>query len=499
MNEHDALTVLDRRMTEASAELRRAVDEALVSPPAARPTTTLAARPAEAGVALSPPIMLERSGAPARTHRRWMWAAAAAVIAVAGVVGMIVVGGGKDKDNPPATTEPQPFLVPGWLPSGWGPQSAARGAALPARPSSAAVYGSSSAEDPWAGDVVAVLVNADPASPPGAEAVEVAGHAGTVVRDGETLVITVPVGRRTFTVTGRGFDQDTLIRIAAAAVDGRPIEPVLPPGLVELAHGALDIATLPPAGGLSLVYGADSSGHSVTIAQRPGQASELGLLRLVLPAPNTMSDVEVHGQPGVLVTGDSFPSMVQWIEPPGLLVTVWAEGLGDEELTRFVDAMRPSTDAEIDDLVTRYHESPDVTDDLQEGEVVVATGDRGAVHWRVTAREHAGSVDVSYEDESSGFGFGVSPAPGSAPALDVGTSDTVDELGERVMIGAADPTVARVVVEAAGQRPLPVEVYRPAELTQTVIVGFVPKAYDHGEVVGLDANGGELARTPLEQ
>jgi hypothetical protein len=32
-----------------------------------------------------------------------------------------------------------------------------------------------------------------------------------------------------------------------------------------------------------------------------------------------------------------------------------------------------------------------------------------------------------------------------------------------------------------------------------VIVGFLPEAYDHGEVVGLDADGHELARTLLEQ
>ena len=509
MNEHDALTVLDRRMTGASAELRRAVDDALGDQPSAGASAT-AGESGGAGVGPSPAIKLERSAAPSPRKWRWVWAAAAAVIAVAGVAGLVIVGDGKDQGAPPASTGAQPFLVPGWLPAGWAPKSAVQGAASADQLSSATVYGSSAAEDPWTGDtVVVVRVDAGGSTAAaGSEIVDVSGHAATLTRDGETLIVTVPVGDRTFSVTGRGVDRDALLRVAAAAVDGQPIEAVLPPGLAEVAGGSLDVASLPLAGGLSLVYGADSSGHSVTIMQRPGRASEVGLLRLVLPAPNTMTEVDVRGQPGVVVQspadsdaeGAGFPSIVQWVEAPGLLVTVFAEGLGDEDLMRLAEEMRPSTDAEIDDLVERYHQPPGVSDGLQEGEVVVAAGDRGAEHWRVTAREDAGSVDVSYEDESSGFGFGVAsdPDPDLAPAVDVSTSDTVDGRGERAMIGVADPTVARVVVEAAGQPPLPAEVYRHDGLTRAVIVGFVPEAYDHGEVVAFDANGLELARTPLE-
>jgi hypothetical protein len=508
MNEHDALTVLDRRMTAASAELRRAVDDALGDRPAAG-ASAASRESGGAGVGLSPAIKLERSAAPSRRQRRWVWAAAAGVIAVAGVAGLVIVGGGKDEDAPPASTGAQPFLVPGWLPAGWGPQSAVRGGASADPPSTATVYGSSTAADPWTGDA-AVVVRVDAGgstAPAGAETVDVSGHTATLARDGETLTVTVPLGDRTYSVTGRGVDRDALLRVAAAAVDGQPIEAVLPPGLVEVARGSLDVAGLPPPGGLSLVYGTDSSAHSVTITQRPGQASEVGLLRLVLPAPNTMTEVEVRGQPGVLLEspagsdaqGAGIPSIVQWVEAPGLLVTVFTEGLEGEDLMRLAEEMRPSTDAEIGDLVDRYYAPPVVSDDLQEGEVVVAAGDRGADHWQVTAREDAGSIDVSYADESAGFGFAVAPGPGSAPALDVTTSDTVDERGERAMIGVVDPTVTRVVVEAAGQPPLPVDVYRHDGLTGAVIVGFVPRAYDDGEVVALDADGLELARTPLEQ
>jgi hypothetical protein len=501
MNEHDALTVLDRRMAEATAELRRAVEDALSGPTSVPPGTE--AMGLERGAGSSPAIKLDLAAPPSRRHRRWVWAAAAAVIAIAGVAGLVLVNGRNDNDAPPADTGPQPFLTPGWLPAGWGPKSAVRGNASAGQPSTATVYGLSTAEDPWTGDVVLVVQvdRGGTTSAAGSDTVDVAGHTGTISRDGTNLTVTVPVSDRTFTITGVGVERDAILRVAAAAVDGQPIEPVLPPGLVEVASGPLDFAGQPSAGSLALMYGADSSTHLVTIMQRPGRASEIGLMRLVLPAPNTTTDVEVHGQPGILLEGDGVPSVVQWVEAPDLLVTVWADGLDGEELMRLAEAMQPATDAEIDELVSQYHESPVVTDDLAEGEVVVASGDRGSAHWRVTAKDDNGSVDVSYADGSSGFGFAVAPGPDqdAAPVLGATTSDTVNELGERVLIGVADPTIARVVVEAAGQRRLPVELYRRDELPGAVIVGFVPDTYDGGEVVGLDANGHEVVRTPLEQ
>jgi hypothetical protein len=502
MNEHEALTVLDRRMADASAELRRAVEDAL-GDSASVPASTAATGQERGGAGSAPAIKLDLAAAPSGRHRRWVWAAAAAVIAIVGVAGLVLVNGRKDNDAPPASTGAQPFLTPGWLPPGWGPKSAVRGNGSAGQPSTATVYGLSTAEDPWTGDVVLVVQidRGGTTTAAGSDTVDVAGHAGTISRDGPNLTVTVPVGDRTFTITGFGLDRDAVLRVAAAAVDDQPIEPVLPPDLVEVASGSLDFAGQPPARGLALVYGADSSTHSVTIMQRPGRASEIGLVRLVLPAPNTTTDVEVHGQPGILLEGADVPSVVQWVEAPDLLVTLWADGLGGEDLIRLAEAMQPATDAEIDDLVSQYHEFPVVTDDLAEGEVVVASGDRGSSHWRVTAREDNGSVDVSYTDGSSGFGFAVAPGPGpdSEPELGVTTSDTVDERGERVLIGVADPTIARVVVEAAGQPRLLVELYRRDELPGTVIVGFVPDTYDGGAVVGLDANGHELVRTPLEQ
>src|SRR5262245_59217382 len=123
MNERDALTVLDRRMTAASADLRRAVDETLGSRPATGPTAAAIGN-GGAGAGPTSPIKLERATAPSRS-RRWVWAAAAAVIALVGVAGLVMVDRGKDKSTPPANPGPQPFLVPGWLPPEWGPKSAA--------------------------------------------------------------------------------------------------------------------------------------------------------------------------------------------------------------------------------------------------------------------------------------------------------------------------------------------------------------------------------------
>lgn len=509
MNEHDALNVLDRRMRAASGELQRAIAAATDggSPAVARADD----QPSKAEDS-APPLRLDDVMSPQPSRQRWLLAAAVAVIA-AGVAGVIVVGRGGDDDSPPATTGDQPFLVAGWLSSGWRPVAAER-TDEPSGPwETGAVYGSSTAADPWSGTVVAILRTDSTGSfaAPEAEPIDVAGHDATIEEADGTWVVTLALEDQTLLVSGRGVGRDTVLGVAALAVEDGPVEPALPDGLVAIADGLVD----PSVGGMYVRYEPESGSGSVTIAQRPGQETELGLIRFWLPDTYEASEITVRGQRALLLTENApdveGPDIVQWVEPPGLLVTVSADGLGDDELDRQVEQLRPSTDAEIDELVDRY-EPPATTAAPQAREIVVAEGDRGPNHWRVTAREDpGGSSEVSYEDEHTGMGFATESAElddgpvetddgavaGQGPELEVIVSETLDDRDEAAMIGVADAAITEVVVEAAGEPPLPVELHRDDELIRTVIVGWVPRAYLDGDVVGRDTTGREVARTSL--
>jgi hypothetical protein len=521
MNEREALMVVDRQMRQASAELLRAVDEAIGGERTKHESVT-------AGTVIdddvSRVVRLEGSIPLARSRRRWVWAAAAAVIAVAGVAGLLIVGRGDD-DSPPATSV-QPFLVPGWLPSGWGPTSAVRGLKQPELSGMATVYGSTTLVNSMGGEFIYVLRfnSVGPLDTRDSETVDVAGHEATIQRDGDTWGVTVSVADETFMVSGRGVTRDEILDVAAAAVEGRPVEPVLPSGLVEVADGWLDVTGQPGADGLALTYEADSGGGKVGIGQRPGRSSELGVFLTVLPAPDTLSQVTVRGQSGLRAKwqggGDfdikGLSDVVQWIEPPGLLVTVTGDGLSDEELNRVIEGMRESTDTEIDELIKPYPE-PETSAYVEGGgeavavpEVVVAEGDRGSDHWMVTASETAaeqqlvddvglvaGSFWVSYEDEYQNLGFAADSGSGASPGLDVRTGERRNDRVETIVIGVADDSVAEVVVEATGQPALAVEIYQHDELTEQVIVGFIPDAYNDGEVVAFDGRGREIARIPV--
>jgi hypothetical protein len=277
MNEHEALNVLDARMRAASVELHRAIAAAInqESPTVARADHQPSIPEDSATV-----IRLDEGMSPHPLRRRWLLAAAAAVIA-AGVAGVIIVGRGGDGDSPPATTRDQRFLVPGWLPPGWDPVVAER-TAEPSGPwKTGAVYGSSNAADPWSGTIVAIL-RTDTTAPldtTEAETVDVAGHQATIEEADGTWVVTVALDDQTLLVSGRGVGRDTVVGVAAAAAEDLPIEPALAGGLIPIAEGLVD----PSAGGMYVRYGSESGSHAVTIAQRPGQEAELGLIRFLLP------------------------------------------------------------------------------------------------------------------------------------------------------------------------------------------------------------------------
>ena len=311
------------------------------------------------------------------------------------------------------------FCLGGCRPAGsrW---SRLRGAVTAVPTSTVTIYGSGTLLEQGPGAVGVMITRVDAVEPldaTGATTVDVSGHEATIEGDGETLVVTVPVVDHTFTVTGAGISRGELLRIAAAAVDGRPIEPLLSSGLVEVAHGSPDDTSGPTGDGLSLGYGTDAGAGSVTINQRPGRHSELGLVLTMMPAPSSVNELTVRGRPGLLATWrgnadlEGLSDLVQWIEPSGMLVTVWVDGLDESARDQLIDGLRASTDAEIDELVATYEPPatsvvrPPADNGPQPVEIVVAEGDRGANHWRVTAREdHGPPTEVRYEDDYTRFG-----------------------------------------------------------------------------------------------
>jgi hypothetical protein len=512
MNEHDVLNALDRRMRAAGEELHGAIAAAIDE---GSPAAATADQPWSTPEDSTPVISLDHGTSPSPSPRRWLWAAAAAVIAV-GVAGVILLGRDGGDDSPPATTGDQPFLVPGWLPSGWEPVAAEHVAESSWPFETAAVYGSRSADDRWSGAFVAILRTdvtgvVDTSS---GETVDVAGHSATFEDVDGTRVVTVELEGQTLLVSGRGVTRDTVLAIAAAAADDLPIEPVLPSGLDAIGEAPVD----PSVGGIRVSYRSDSHAQSVTIAQRPGLESELGLIRFLLPDTYEASEATVRGQRALVLTADADiegRDIIQWIEPPGMLVTISADGLADRELDRLIEQLRPSTDAEIDELVKTHEpqpasEVPQRVEPEEPVEIVIAEGDRGPNHWTAMARESDGLTEVSYQDEYTSIGFAT--AAGEVDdgletdddiaveilPLEVNASEALDDRGEVAVVGVAESAITEAFVEAAGQPPLPLELYRDDKLTHTVIVGWVPPTYLDGEVVGRDSNGREVGRTTLD-
>lgn len=222
---------------------------------------------------------------------------------------------------------------------------------------------------------------------------------------------------------------------------------------------------------------------------------------MMLPATYTASEISVRGYRATLLTDEATaidgPAIVEWFEPPGLLVTVAAEGLADDQLTQLLGGLRPSTDAEIDALLAT-NPVPTTRNEGERGrEIVVAEGDRASNHWRLSAVESDELFEVNYEDERASFGLGTAPGSDPAAPLEVRAQDEFSSRGDAAVVGIADVTITEAVVEANGLPSLPLEVHRHEQLSRAVIIGFVPQAYIRGEVVGRDSRGGEVARVAM--
>jgi hypothetical protein len=509
MNDHDALQLLDRRMSAASAELHTAIANALGE---SSPAVEDQANANETSIRLASDAPLEGSEIPPVRHRRWQWAAvAAAIVIAAGLAAVLVFVDGDDDEAPTNPTE-QPYLLPDRLPEGWAPLEAQVIAPTATQPPTVTVYSDSDADPWWESDRHLTVMSTDVTDVTTtleAEQIDIAGHDATIESDGDTWVVTVPLDQEQVVVSGSGVAREAIVAVAEAAADGAPLEPAIPAGMVEAASGSIDaFGGLYSATTFAVGYGAAPNEPGVGIGQRRGEASEVGLIGLYLiDVPPT--ETTVRGQPAVKLavsdpsSGNS--TIVQWFEPPGLLVTVIAEGMSDDELDRLLDGLSPATGDEIDALLETYPASPTTADSgesstenaLPSDAVAVAEGERAGNRWRVTATNGDDSTEVSYEDERGGFGFGTDGGPGDRRHLDVSTASWQDSAGLVPTIGLAGRAITEVVAEAPGRPPHSLELHRPEEVDQSVFVGFVPREYIGGEVVGRDAAGAVVARAPL--
>lgn len=501
MNDNDALAVLDERMRRASLELRGAVDAAIADRP---PNTSDAGEASTADDGAARVVSLDDSHPARRLRRRWGLAVAAAVLIAVGV-GAVIVLGGDDSDQQPTNPSEQPLLLPERPLSEWSPASAGRSEAPARRPDTMTIYGPPEREDQatgtrvmiWRSDREDLMTSSD------TESIEVDGHPATITDEDGALTITIALDNRTVQLMGGGVSRDGMLRIAEAEVRGESIEPLLPEGMVEIGDGAIDSPGRPAAPTLSILYRAGAGAKEVVITQRPGRASEVGLFGLTL-LDYALTDTTVRGQDATVMTpgnsgSEGNPMFVQWLEPPGQLVTVAAKKLAESEIMELIEALRPATAGEIDRLLNRYGEPwPSDDDPVRDGAVVVAEGDRGRNHWRVSVTNTRGSFDLFYEDDHGGFGSEASPRPGAKRQMEVHTRDQFDASGRAPVVGVANPAISEVTVETTGQSPLRLDLYRTSKLPRKVIVGFVPEAYIDGDVVGRDKNGNELARVTLE-
>jgi hypothetical protein len=236
------------------------------------------------------------------------------------------------------------------------------------------VYGLRDAADPWTGPVLIVshivAGSATRGDWPDGEAVTIDGKTVTVFQgeDGNWIA-RWPVDDGQVQVAGRELTRDQAIAAAAATAPSPSIGAAeLPDGFAELARGPMDALVAGALGysgstvGLAVTYGsvADGSTGYVSIIERPGPASAVDLARLAYDGTRS---VTVRGQHAVLApTGDA--ALLQWAEPGGLLVTIQAADLSDEDLLRVAENLRPAGPGEIDELLA---ENPFDVEDPAEG------------------------------------------------------------------------------------------------------------------------------------
>jgi hypothetical protein len=260
--------------------------------------------------------------------------------------------------------------------------------------------------------------------------------------------------------------------------------------------------------GLAVAYADPSDTESVrpavVVAQRPGPASAVDLLRL------SFDDAEattVRGRHAVVGRGSEPPGSagedgivaVQWAEPEGQLVTVVGFGLAEDAVLQVAEGLRPATAGEVAGLPQQVTATPREFAELPEGQVAVASGETPTGRWRLVAdagrRENIGALTV---ERMSGAIASTSSNTGDRvePPLDLGADVSDSTI---VIWGVLWDDAASVTVEGEGGEPVTLGIHEVEGWAHPAIAGAFP--IDHfansGEgvvVIARDANGQEIAR-----
>jgi hypothetical protein len=471
---------------------------------------------------------------PAR--RKFLAAAAVAVLAAAGGAVAVVT----DDGGPDVTSGGEPdYLLPGWLPGGFEPLSAAGvpDTAAMGFDADIAVYGDPDSDDPWSAGLAVIHLVADedvlgdPRSD--GEAVTVAGHDARL-REAESEGFG---GRRP---AGPGWEvewevddgriivvgalpSDEVLAAAEAATTEPAIDPAgLPDGYTELARGPMEEPSLlytslfeefldgsVDGAGLAVTYADPSDSASVrpavVVAQRPGPASAVDLLRLSFDDGDVTT---VRGRHAVIGRGSEPPGSagetgivaVQWAEPEGQLVTVVGFGVAEDAVLQVAEGLRPASAGEVAELRDQQVvAAPREFGDVPEGHVAVASGETPTGQWRLVAdagrRANIGALTV---ERMSGAIASTASNTGDRvePPLDLG-ADTSD--GTVVIWGVLWVDAASVTVDGPGGEPIALDIHEVEGWSDPVVAGAFPVDHFAGSgegvvVVARDADGREVAR-----
>jgi hypothetical protein len=461
---------------------------------------------------------------------------AAAVVAVLAAVGGAVTVVTRDDGRPPLTSGgPVDHLLPSWVPEGFEPVSAfdipdpaAAGYSV-----DIAVYGDPDSDDAWSATVSVVHLVADEellgGRPSGGERVTVAGHDARL-RESEGFA-----GGRQWEVewhvedglliVGGPLTPDEVLAAAETATTEPAIDTSgLPGGYEELARGPYTDSLLftslfegfvqdttdgaAEGSGVAVTY-ADPADRgqvrpAVVVARRPGPPSAVDLLRLWFTDTQAST---VRGRHAMIGRGDELPGSagemgvvaVQWAEPEGQLVSVVGFGVAEDAVLQVAEGLRPAGPEEVAGLREEHAvAAPREFDEVQDGHVVVASGDSPTGQWRVVAdpRPQANIGALTLERLSGAIGATASTTGDRAePPVDV-QADISD--GTIVIWGVLWVDAASVTVEAPGVEPIELDTHEVEGWSQRVVADAFPDDHfgpdDTVSVVARDADGREVAR-----
>jgi hypothetical protein len=317
--------------------------------------------------------------------------------------------------------------------------------------------------------------------------------------------------------------RDEVLAAAEAATTGPAIDSSgLPDGYTELASGPREEPTLlftslfeeladgsVDGPGLAVAYADPSDRKSVrsavVVAQRPGPASAVDLLRLSFPDAEATT---VRGRHAVIGRGRELPGSagesgvvaVQWAEPEGRLVTVVGYGVAEDAVLQVAEELRAASAGEIAALREQHAvAAPRELGDVPEGQVVVASGETPGGQWRIVAdatrQDNIGALTI---ERVSGAIASTASTTGDRvePPLDL----QVDVSGGTIVIwGVLWVDAASLTVEAPGVAPVTLDTHEVEGWSHQVVADAFPDDHftaSNGtvSVVARDADGREVGR-----